>query len=148
MAMSGQRGFSREAAVVDDQLSMRHILEDGPTARVLASSIPIEKSEHPYANSLPSSLRAADKRPWSKRPFPHLTSNTVTGFLATSLRTTTSHLPSSCNSTTSSSLHSDSLSADETGALLGPATKPNVQTKALRGLPRFESFEGLAFKTA
>lgn len=119
---------------------------DELTANVLASRIPIERSEHPYANNEPSELGVRIESD-AKSSATDLTSKTVTGLVATSLLNTTSHLPNSSSSAFSLPLTLELLSSSAVcGVLLGPATSVKVATKALRGPPRFDGFE--AFRTA
>jgi len=113
------------------------------TANVLASRIPIERSEHPYANNDPSELIVSLSQ-FALDAATHLTSKTVTGLVATSLLRTTSHLPNSSSSSFSFPLTLELLSSSAVwGALLGPATRVKVATKALRGPPLFDGFEAL-----
>lgn len=70
------------------------------TVNVRASRIPIERSDEAYANNFPSALHPGTSiirlEPLFALPT-HLTCNTVTGRLPTSLRATTSHFPNSCS---------------------------------------------------
>lgn len=123
------------------------------TAKVLASNIPIDKSEQPYANRDPSELQDQlmhSKDECGARELMYLISKTVTGFVATSRLRITSHLPSSSSATSFSFplvlaggvLFSSSVVC---AALLGPATSVKFATKALRGAPRLAgAFEALS----
>lgn len=101
-------------------------------------------------------IRAAGARQLFDRltietPEAYLISKTVTGFVATSRRSTTSHLPSSSSSSTTSFslpfvLATGALfsSSAVCAVLLGPATRVKLATKALRGAPRLAgAFEAL-----
>jgi hypothetical protein len=116
------------------------------TASVFESRIPIDKSAEPYANNLPSALPFFSSASIEKKNDgqTHLTSKTVIGLPATSRRTSTSQRPSSSPSLTSCSFSlplvlacaCDFFSSSDKGAELGPATSPNVTTKAFLGAPR------------
>jgi hypothetical protein len=118
------------------------------TANVLESSSPIDKSALPYASSLPSVLVVSFAKKAMVSPrIAHLTSKTVIGLPATSLRTITSHLPNSSSSTPLLSSFSsliDFASASVMDVLLGPATSPKVTTKDFLAAPRLGDFVELS----